>query len=629
MPYHAHAAPPVRAVLVDDIRIPFPNPHLPSFTPLTSPPLTPRLKAFYNTNSTDDLYYSYPRKMSNGRLMTGTSELAEFLKSSKPEDFSGGAAHGVMGSLDDLTLSNPAQARKRRFLRTSGARDNHWSERHQIQPPVRFRPPHVTPKTTSKGSPYLQIQVEYPSNFSNGNQNEKFIPPIGIVETEASVPTTGVPNIYHNIQGNTVGSTKSGRSSLLSSSTSPQELGPPAKEGVDGCQSVGRAYPESKPEPKPKPQRQLPILPPIITNFPSATKPVQVQVRERVHNRALHTPTKEIEPLDRTPPRSTDQGLYPTSTGQYESPNGNTNSHSRTYSQGKPLPQARPHALIPLDQNKIAHADSIQLRKLGKPGPPPNRELPSLPETCDPSASLAYQTVPFQPTQHSTTHSPIEKDSQILTEYRGRQERVRSRKARDKEAVQQRKLQEAIKLLDADVEAKERASNSPKTIDLGCPVAPKELVKQDISSTQASSSIQIIVEHMPEPPKYQHLQLRAHDAPTPPRSPSPLLRGGRASSQARNSPRAAVVDSNNCKLLLEESITRQTELMERLEVMEHKYMVLEQALITVLQRTSPHRSENTSIESLLADFRVAYPCRGWSDAFSLERDLNQAQQVRF
>ena len=534
--------------------------------------------------------------MSNGRLMTGTSELAEFLKSSRPEDFSGSAAHGVMGSLDDLTLSNPAQLRKRRFMRASGARDIHWSERHQIQQPGRFRPPHVTPKTTSKGSPYLQIQVEYPSHSPIGN-------PKGIAEREAGVPTTGVPSIYTD-QGQSaiVGiNTKSEQPSLLPS-PGPQESAAAANESMNACQNFGRAYPE----PRPKPQRQLPILPPLITDFHSPpSKPPQA--REHVH-RSLQAPTKEIESLDRTPPRSIDPGPCTTLAAQHEPPKDNANSNSRIYSQGRSLPQqVRPHAQV----------DSLQLRKLGRPGPPPNRELPSLPETCDPSASLGYQIVPFQIAGLSTTHSPTEKDTQIPVEQRGRQERVRSRKTRDKEAVQQRKLQEAIRMLDADVEAKERASLSSRAIHLGSPVTPEEVMKPGISDTQASSSIQIIVEHISDPPKCQHLQLCAHDAPTPPRSPSPLLQQNtedQALNLARDSPRVATIGSNNWKLLLDESIAKQAELTNRLELMEHKYMILEQALITVLQRTSPHKSESTSIENLLADFRIAHPCRGWSEA---------------
>jgi len=180
------------------------------------------------------------------------------------------------------------------------------------------------------------------------------------------------------------------------------------------------------------------------------------------------------------------------------------------------------------------------------------------------------------------------------------------------------------------VEAKERASLSSKKMGLGSPVSPKT---QGISDTPVSPGIQIKVEHMLEPPKCQYLQLCAHDAPTPPRSPSPSLQQhstrDQVLSQARGSSHVAVEDSNSWKLLLEESTAKQAELVCRLDVMEHKYMILEQALITVLQRTSPHRSESTSIENLLADFRIAYPCRGWSEAFPLERDLNQVQQVRF
>jgi len=198
-------------------------------------------------------------------------------------------------------------------------------------------------------------------------------------------------------------------------------------------------------------------------------------------------------------------------------------------------------------------------------------------------------------------------------------------------AMQQRKLQEAIRLLDADAEA-----NGQPTLPLkkASPVSPVSLEEKrssqilEVNEPYALSNTNIAAD-TPESQQISHVQLCTHDAPTPPRSPSPLRTKSKVKSPTSGSRQMAAVDAKAWRQL-QESITRQSELEDRLEMMEHKYMILEQALITVLQRTSPHKTESSSIENLLADFCLTHPCRGWSEAFPLERDLIQTEHnVRF
>lgn len=609
VPQHVDAVP--QAILIEDIKLPiidYENP---------SPPIAPQYRSLptpHSHNSSDTFYH--PRKMSNGQVKTGTSELADFLKSSKPEDFGSPA---VTGSTDDLSLSGSSHHKKRRFLRSSTPRDG--SGKSQTHTPPPFRPPHVTPKLTSKGSHYLQIQVDYGNMGSEPGQSLK-----KTTDNSVSHPISDPAN---NSSGKTT--TKGGIAASTQSrqphmGVSPPPWSPPLSRpsAVDGAfeyQNFVRMYTQQTHTQ----QRRTPVLPALKTDF--GTPQGKIPQIERHIPRTLHTTTREIEIQNRTSLGSVDAGSFYNSLGPQESPKGSSDGHARTSPEGLSSHSSRrSEANTPTGENTAPQFEHIQLRKIPKPGPPPSRALPSLPEIHDISTLSGRSGFPI-------LTFPDKKGDLHATDRKRREDWVKARKTKDLKQMQQRKLEEAIRLLDSDPESKERACHVPPTVSPVSPISTTGLeTKRGSSQTpsvnDANATINtILTRNTPEPHPSNRFQLLTHDAPTPPRSPSPLLhptmsvRSVSKSSQAQRH----TLSAENLRGLLEQSLARQTELEDRLESMEHKYMILEQALITVLQRTSPHRSESNSIENLLADFRITHPCRGWSEAFPLERDLSQIE----
>ena len=603
VPQHVEVPPLAQGIMIENIKLPIIDYESP---PL---PITPQYRSFprpHNYSSSGAFFEL--RKMSNGQIKTRTSELADFLKSSKPEDFGSPA---VAGSVDDLSLSGSSNQRKRRLLRSLKPRDG--TEKNRTQSPLPFLPPHVTPKLTSKGSHYLQIQVDY------GNISNQAGQPFSEI-TANTVPRPALDINNNSDKGITkcdvAGATQLAQPHICMSPPpwSPPESKPSTVDGVNSCQTF--LWADTEP---PNTQRRTPVLPALRVGFcgPQAEIP---QIQHQVP-RTLHTPTREIEIGNRISLGSIDACSYYSSSAPQGSPKG---SHAQTSSQGVSI-----HP--PAKNGHMAQSDHSQLRKLPKPGPPPSRALPSLPEIHDISTLSGRSDFFHQVALCSVSPlppSPIEKDEVHVNDRKRREDRVKARKAKDMKLLQQRKLQDAIRLLDADAETDGRACYIPPAVSpvspifaTGLPTKRRNSQTAPVNDTNSATS----TGGTPEPHKSNHLQLLTHDAPTPPRSSSPLLhptmsvRSGAKFSQV--GPQA--IPEENLRGLLEEAIAKQLELEDRIESMEHKHMILEQALITVLQRTSPHRSESNSIENLLADFRITHPCRGWSEAFPLERDLSQ------
>ncbi|KAF8428346.1 hypothetical protein EV426DRAFT_338335 [Tirmania nivea] len=591
VPQHVEAASSAQGIMIEDIKLPTID------YETSSRPITPQYKGFRGPHnySPSDTFFEL-QKMSNGQIKTGTSELADFLRSSKPGDFGSPAATGFVG---DLPLSGSSHQKKRRFLRSLAPRDG--AVKNRTQSPLPFRPPHVTPKLTSKGSHYLQIQVDY------GNISNQAGQPFSQI-TASAVPRPALGTI--NISEKEVTKRDTGTTQLnqLHMSMSPPPWSPPESkpstvDGVNAYQTFLRTT--TKPTSS---QRRTPVLPELKTDFgrPQARAP---QIQHQIP-RTLHTTIREIEI------GSVDTGSYYSSSAPQGSPRGN---HARTTSQGITI---RPFTA---NDHVAPQSDHTQLRKLLKSGPPPSRALPSLPEIHDISTLSGCSALPHQVALCSLSPvppSPIEKVEAHVNNRKRREDRVKARKAKDMKLLQQRKLQAAIKLLDVGSETKERACQVLPTVSPVSPIFATEPPTKRRSSQMLpvnDTNFATATGNIPELHKSNSLQLPTYDSPTAPYSPSPLrhpamsVRSSAKSSQAN--PQA--IHEKNLRGLLEEAMARQMELEDRIELMEHKHMVLEQALITVLQRTSPHRSESNSIENLLADFRITHPC------LPLERDLSQ------
>ncbi|KAF8472623.1 hypothetical protein BDZ91DRAFT_441958 [Kalaharituber pfeilii] len=611
VPHYVDAPPPAQAIMIEDIKHPVIDYHS------SSASATPQYRIFpgpsdlefsrTHNNPWIDTFYPLTQ-MSTGRVTTGTQELAEFLKSSKPEDF--GARQS--GSADELSLSGSNGPKKRRFLRISTPREH--SEKPRIQSPSPLRLPHVVSKTTSQGNPYLQIQVDYHNCGTSSNAQ--------MLETttdngNTNIPTLDAVNLYYDqvaAKKDSFYRKNSSNPSMTTPLASPPPWSPPEPQPSIAATDAYQNFLCPYAEPSPKPQKKAPMLPLLQTDFEKTQGPIP-QIQDRTY-RAPHSPHRDADKTDRISSGSTELGSYYSSQVQQE-------PLSRNYHDQLIRPSAKQAHTV---DEKASSVEGIKIRKLTRPGPPPNKGLPSLPEVHDISTLSGRSVIPHQGARRSQSPmlaSPLEEDGIQSIEKVKRGERVKARKVRDMKAIQQKKLQEALRLLDVDAEGKEKVFQGPSTVS---PVSPmvgltengsqKATANDSTSGTKASSTVHA---------KHQ-LHINTHDAPTPPHSPSPVSHqpSGRE-PQSMPLPIQSLANPMGTSIpkALEASTARQKDLEDRLEMMERKYMILEQALITVLQRTCPHRSESSSIESLLADFRLAHPGNGWANAFPLEKDLKQ------
>lgn len=98
--------------------------------------------------------------LANSTSRSATQDLAEFLRTSSPEDYKRFLGSG---SSDDLASSTVSQKRSFRFLKPSAPRSSSTrSGTVFAAPPLPNK--NVVSKTTSRGKPYLQINVDYDQN---------------------------------------------------------------------------------------------------------------------------------------------------------------------------------------------------------------------------------------------------------------------------------------------------------------------------------------------------------------------------------------------------------------------------------------------------------------------------------
>ncbi|KAI5809972.1 hypothetical protein DFH27DRAFT_606393 [Peziza echinospora] len=633
VPQYVDASPPVLnrlpQTMNEDSRGPSPDPSY--YQPRVAPPSTSsRFRIFSSLDEAKitQIRYSrhsdtfYPPNM--GRVTTGTQDLAEFFKESGPGDFR------KPGEETPMAGSRAAGApKKSRFLKVQTFKDSSEKSRAVPAPSI----PHVISKTTSKGKPYLQIHVDYVPPQRSSSES-----PVELAATSYN-PTRALPSLNSQEQ------------KVAVQLQPPRNVSSPT--GTDN--RTFRSF-------TPQSGRQTPAS---TTGSPNQTGSPQIQERS---NGTLSPSFDGSDRQDRSSVGSVDGGASYYLPSTQRSSLSNTYRHSNT-----PEPQTRsPMSVdIPDSVYQSSRAESpkpnpspyIPMRAPPRPGPPPSRGLPSLPEATDSMPPSMYPSPAL-----SSVNS--ENGFTIASDRQRREERVKARKARDMLEMQARQdrrmsnpstasLASSITHSAIARNSSNSGSTSPTSSAKGsttkppaASASPEMLLLQ--GSAQGDAQLQAgmsLAQMFPTPggsplattatgtttttgnasttgsanhlnpgsrPRQVSVSTTISASTTPPRSPSSSPAIGVASLGAAGGSlaptrkhtkktRSATVSSRS-----EARTARELELEHRLEVLEQKSMILEQALITVLQRTSPH-SESNSIENLLAGFRITYPCRGWSD----------------
>ncbi|KAI5851225.1 hypothetical protein DFP73DRAFT_590497 [Morchella snyderi] len=375
---------------------------------------------------------------------TATQDLADFLKTSSPDDFK----RYLSSSSEDLSTGAGSRGGSFRFLRspihgTSPTRVN------TAPPTTATSSKNVVSKTTSKGKPYLQIHVDYgethfgshatsvsqQTNFSSETSSDynrnstttslstgaySMPSPRGSCSGERSISPTPPRNAQESKVSLDV-ATMGRYQQFLDSETD-------IKTGTisDSARSVPRSYTSD-----------------IVAMGMAEMR--EFQKRERL----------------RSPPRSP-SGAYPSSVM------GSTKSSPRRRSRSEAAGIVRPRSQVisaRSSMNSVVFEDvtdiefevttgsgaHIQRKKSRKtppmPGPPPNRSLPSLPENH--SALRPDEAEERRPTPtrtrisrmsitSTTTTCQFDDAESIRSDRKTREERVKARKAKDMQRMRER-----------------------------------------------------------------------------------------------------------------------------------------------------------------------------------------------
>lgn len=613
--------------------------HIPSVMKSNYHIISTPTESFHNpsTQSTDELPISHTTMaIKRPRANTGTRDLAEFLKSSRPEDY-GRAA--TSSSLDDLSVSNPTPRKGLRFLRSSLSKEhNNQNTITRVISPGPVHVPHVVPKTTSKGKAYMQIQVDYGQAESIETGNEGSI----AMHSEASNSN------YRNSLPNLVSENR--HLNEESPNANSQWNAAPENNAfvVEPMDSYQQFYQLQSVEKQATPTRNRLQAGPTLS-LKTAPQDIAGQPRRR-QGATLQTPTSTFRPLHspvdgapKTPDRSSvvsiDLSTYYTTPVNTQAPPLNAYYHVRSKSQDNSIRSDNTPddtSIDGLSDAPVKHSVHIQgpqsgvyyhqTRKLPKPGPPPNRGLPSLPESYDERMGLARIAIPQQPavrrSESPVSVSPTEENVTRKT----RQERVRARKARDMGQMQKTratndvKLQEAIRGLDDDVEKRERQSQASSSYTTSTttsssssgrrPSTTKHARRDSVDKVKKgnSSPTKVIME---APTFTLHSEAETQ---TPPRSPSPranMIIAGESRRASQSNPIAPPPLPSSRKNSYAAATTRETELETRLTNVERRNWVLEHALIAILQRVAgregPAQQGRDTLESLLAELDCEIP----------------------
>lgn len=397
------------------------------------------------TRSRSETSFSDDLSLTPSTSRSATQDLAEFLKTSSPQDYK-----RTLGSSssEDLTSIASSQKRSFRFLGSSALKN--LPTRPSTTPvPTPLPNKNVVSKTTSRGKPYLQISVDYDEGYPQSHTT--------ITARQQSIFSSDTSSdIYQrsSIVASTYTSADSGIGSRDSCTGERPRITPPypPQNAQDSMISLDLAtmgryqqFLDSGFNSK-APNDNLEVKPCTPSDIVSAGMAKLRAYQELQRLGSIKTPplTPEFSSIPRT---SGDVVL-----NSPKSPRRRSRPNSARLGQGRSQETSRRSSMASDLFDDITDTEfegtagpGGQRKKSRKapprPGPPPNRSLPSLPEGHDDPRSksprkgretlnVRHSQVSFTSTIASNS-SHFEDAQSIRSDRKSREERVKARKAKD------------------------------------------------------------------------------------------------------------------------------------------------------------------------------------------------------
>lgn len=498
---------------------------------------------------------------------TATQDLADFLKTSSPDDFK----RYLSSSSEDLSTGAGSRGGSFRFLR-SPTHGNSPTRVNTVSPTTVTSSKNVVSKTTSKGKPYLQIHVDYGETYFDSHATS--------VSQQTSFSSETSSDYNRN-------------SMTTSLSTGAYSL-PSPRESCSGERSISPTLPRNAQESKVSLDvatmgRYQQFLD-SETDIKTGTTSDSVRSVPRSYTSDIVTmgmaEMREFQKRGRlrSPPRSP-SGAYSSSVmGSTKSSPPRRRSRSEAAGVVRPRSQvisARSSmtSVVFEDVTDIefeittssgAHVQRKKSRKTPPmPGPPPNRSLPSLPENH--SALRPDEAEERRPTPtrtrisrmsitSTTTTCQFDDAESIRSDRKTREERVKARKAKDMQRMRERsKIRQNSELGETYDSNRRRSTTGESTFS---------------DSTDRRSSL-ALTEHPAS--SFNSLPNSPSDNKTHPRYAKRFDSG--ASENASTPPTPTVtVSTHNVS-------AREIEMEARILAVERKNKMLEQALMAVIRST--------------------------------------------
>jgi len=520
-------------------------------------------------------------------MATDTQELAEFLRTSSPQDF---GKFLKKSPSDDQLFSLGSKTRKSfSFLRPSASKP-------KLKPQV--LPSAVLAKKTSWGKPYLQIQINYDgihpqteprttlpggNRASTGGMSD-FTADFGFDESlmASSTIVSPPPSTMDDRERPTLNHAR--WTSTTSAKTLDSETADIYRKYLNSqnCNADFDLHPNREATHAPAPTEAVGgsddrLSPTAYQKTPSS---------EAVPRRRSDSHCYLSSPQNRAPikVRKRSSSLRRTSRGS---------SRSSVYSTAG-------DELLDADGNVIQPYRKASKRAPPRPGPPPARGLPALPESrgsivnSTAPRSFVSTTVSLQGSSIYNHRLPGEDFDQHQQESMTREQKVRAKKARDMRQVKLRRQlavdQESVYTLGSD-----RTSTPPQEKPQSLPTSsPKNKSAPSKPSVplENSQSLKGWVARMPSP----------GSPPKPPRKSSPPSTPASNQSKPLPPPPSATGSSKT-----------EEEMQLRIEAVERKNRMLEKALIAVIRGTVGNDQRQTelqranSLEEILRQLRMVDP----------------------
>lgn len=544
------------------------------------------------TRSRSDTSFSDNISLTPSASRSATQDLAEFLRTSSPEDYK-----RFLGpsSPEDLTGSAVSQKRSFRFLKSSTPRSSSARSSATTSAAVPLPNKNVVSKTTSRGKPYLQINVDYGQNYHQSHTT--------ITATrQASYSSETSSDKYHRSSTVTSSSTSadSGISFPTSYTAERPSISPP----------LSRAAQESR----------------VSLDTATMGRYQQFLDSRSGHNHSGDSPEAKVysSPTDivsagmaefrafqefqrlqgmKTPPRTPEFSSIPRTSSDFLSlrcpprHRSQTNSTRSVRAESREV-SARSSVVSDLfdditdtefEGTPGPHGQRKKCRKTPpRPGPPPSRSLPSLPEGHDDSASKSpsesHETLHVCNSQISLTStnasacSHLDDAHSIRSNRKSREERVKVRKAKDLSRHLQlmvEKKPEEKSVVGGKIVVSDSSTHLPSSGDLGemgrsTPRRSGSGRRPSSDKSNRSSSIAVVLsEHLASSVN----NLPRNHLPETPQTPTSLeLANLGNESPHLSAPTPAPLCSG-----------KEIELEARMLAIERKNKLLEQALMAVIR----------------------------------------------